>query len=424
MTNIFPIDFEEKLTMAQDDYILFSDSEDGNKIKKAQYKNLKWEKGDPWTPWADWQDWAAATITVWSVTTWAAGSSATVVNSWTSSAAILDFSIPQGIAWADGQDWADGAAATITVGTTTTLPAWSSATVTNSWTSSAAVLNFWIPKGDAWVQDAKVFTLSSTSDLTNAQAAYDWYASWKEAIILYSWRYYYFKSTWGGSVYFAVNEYTTLDNTDVTSLVQKTLTLALSWTTVTSVSSWNMSLTNYNVLRTGKDYWTPYTPQYNGSPATKKYVDDSISWAIYSWSSAPATPTEWMLWYDTTNDVLKTYDGSNWNAVWSGSWDVVWPASSTDWHLAVFDWATGKLIKDWGAIPTWVPSVWTNGQVLTVVSWVAAWANASGWDVLVSSQTGNILTTGMKIRAWTESDYSGLWTYDSNTLYLTIPDQS
>ena len=47
MAQIFPIDFEEKLTMAQDDYILFSDSEDGNKIKKAQYKNLKGEKGDP-----------------------------------------------------------------------------------------------------------------------------------------------------------------------------------------------------------------------------------------------------------------------------------------------------------------------------------------------------------------------------------------
>jgi len=48
MANIFPIDFEEKLTMAQDDYILFSDSEDGNKIKKAQYKNLKGEKWDTW----------------------------------------------------------------------------------------------------------------------------------------------------------------------------------------------------------------------------------------------------------------------------------------------------------------------------------------------------------------------------------------
>lgn len=54
MTNIFPVDFEEKLTMAQDDYILFSDSEDGNKIKKAQYKNLKWEKGDKWDTGATW----------------------------------------------------------------------------------------------------------------------------------------------------------------------------------------------------------------------------------------------------------------------------------------------------------------------------------------------------------------------------------
>ena len=31
------------------------------------------------------------------------------------------------------------------------------------------------------------------------------------------------------------------------------------------------------VLATNKNYNTPYTPQYNGSPATKKYVDDAIS---------------------------------------------------------------------------------------------------------------------------------------------------
>lgn len=32
-------------------------------------------------------------------------------------------------------------------------------------------------------------------------------------------------------------------------------------------------------------------------------------------STVPSNPTEWMVWYDTTNDVLKTYDGSNWNNV-------------------------------------------------------------------------------------------------------------
>lgn len=33
-------------------------------------------------------------------------------------------------------------------------------------------------------------------------------------------------------------------------------------------------------------------------------------------------------------------------------WDVSWPSSAVDGHLAVFDWATGKIIKDWWAIPT------------------------------------------------------------------------
>lgn len=41
-----------------------------------------------------------------------------------------------------------GDAATVSVGSTTTLPAGSQATVTNSGTSSAATLNFGIPKGD------------------------------------------------------------------------------------------------------------------------------------------------------------------------------------------------------------------------------------------------------------------------------------
>lgn len=91
---------------------------------------------------------AAATITVGSTTTGNPGTNASVTNSGTSSAAVLNFTIPRGTAGQDGADGADGESATITVGTTTTLPAGSSATVTNTGTSSAAVLNFGIPKGD------------------------------------------------------------------------------------------------------------------------------------------------------------------------------------------------------------------------------------------------------------------------------------
>ena len=85
---------------------------------------------------------SAATVNVGSTSTGAPGTSASVTNSGTSSAAVLNFTIPRG---AKGDT---GTAATVAAGTTTTLPAGSSATVTNSGTSSAAVFNFGVPKGD------------------------------------------------------------------------------------------------------------------------------------------------------------------------------------------------------------------------------------------------------------------------------------
>lgn len=94
---------------------------------------------------------AAATISVGTTTTGNPGTNASVTNSGTSSAAVFNFTIPRGDKGDKGDTGstgATGAAATIAVGSTTTLPAGSSATVTNSGTSSAAVFNFGIPKGD------------------------------------------------------------------------------------------------------------------------------------------------------------------------------------------------------------------------------------------------------------------------------------
>lgn len=53
---------------------------------------------------------------------------------------------------APGVDGNDGAAATVAVGTVTTVAAGSDATVVNAGTSSAAVLNFEIPQGDQGIQ--------------------------------------------------------------------------------------------------------------------------------------------------------------------------------------------------------------------------------------------------------------------------------
>lgn len=101
----------------------------------------------------------AATIKIGTVTTGTAGTSAKVVNSGTTSAAVLDFTIPQGL---KGDK---GTAATIEVGTVTTGAAGSSASVTNSGTASNVVLNFTLPRGkDGKDGNVTVDTeLSSTS---------------------------------------------------------------------------------------------------------------------------------------------------------------------------------------------------------------------------------------------------------------------
>lgn len=116
----------------------------------------------------------SSTITLGSVLTGDADSSVSIVNSGTPTAAVFNFTIPRGatgasgatgpqglkgdtgdtgpqgltgLTGATGATGAAGSAATIAIGTVTTGAAGSSAVVTNAGTTSAAVLNFTIPRG-------------------------------------------------------------------------------------------------------------------------------------------------------------------------------------------------------------------------------------------------------------------------------------
>ena len=98
----------------------------------------------------------AATVDVGTTTTGDPGSNASVVNSGSTSAAVLDFTIPRGATGATGATGAKGDkgdtgdkgdAATVTAGTTTTGNPGTNASVVNSGSTSAAVFDFTIPRG-------------------------------------------------------------------------------------------------------------------------------------------------------------------------------------------------------------------------------------------------------------------------------------
>jgi len=104
---------------------------------------------------------SAGTVTIGTTTTGSAGGNASVSNSGTSSEAVLNFTLPKGasgtagVQGSIGLTGATGAAgdnATITIGTVTTLPENSSVTVANAGTDTAAVLNFGLPMGQTGAQ--------------------------------------------------------------------------------------------------------------------------------------------------------------------------------------------------------------------------------------------------------------------------------
>lgn len=82
----------------------------------------------------------------------------------------------------------------------------------------------------------------------------------------------------------------------------------------------------------------------------------------------------------TTNKFVTATD----KTTWSGKQDALTlPATPTQWNLVTWG-ADNKTLVDWWAVPTGVPSWWTNGQVLTNVSWTPTWANPTWWSTTLT----------------------------------------
>lgn len=111
------------------------------------FHNMKGEKGDTGDKGDTGNTGAAATVAVGTTTTGDAGTNAAVTNSGTSSAAVLNFTIPKGDKGDKGDTGNTGATPAFSVGTVTTGAAGSSAAATISGTAAAPVLNLTIPQG-------------------------------------------------------------------------------------------------------------------------------------------------------------------------------------------------------------------------------------------------------------------------------------
>lgn len=65
----------------------------------------------------------------------------------------------------------------------------------------------------------------------------------------------------------------------------------------------------------------------------------------------------------------------------SVDWLVTWAASSTDWNIVVFDWATGKVIKD----------SWLNIQISNNPSWSICDVYYDNWTIYLSARVESYL---------------------------------
>ena len=186
----------------------------------------------------------------------------------------------------------------------------------------------------------------------------------------------------------------------------------------TYVYDWSLWLLQVNNANT----YTAWTwININSSNQISNTWVTSFNWSTWAITyTAPVTSINTETWAvvldaddisdsTTTNKFVTASDKTTW------SWKqdaLTLPSTPTSWHLVTWWWNNKTLVDGW-AVPTWVPAVWTNGQVLTVVSWAAAWANPTWWSTTISVT----LTT-----AWWSSStqtVTATWVTSSNTVIVS-----
>ena len=140
------------------------------------------------------------------------------------------------------------------------------------------------------------------------------------------------------------------------------------------------------------------------------------------WTTAPATPTEWAMWYDTTNHVLKVYNGTEWAGVgsWWGwgstTWWNIWGilSNQTDLQDALDEklestdliaWDGINIQAVWSELPSWYTQLayiqlnWTQA-LNTWITWVWKTIEVDTQCTNSSSSTRQIVSTYWEDYLW------------------------
>ena len=125
-------------------------------------------------------------------------------------------------------------------------------------------------------------------------------------------------------------------------------------------------------------------------------------------ASAPSSPTAWTVWYDTTNNVLKVYNGSDWKTMQ----ELL--VSGTNIKTVNWNSILGSGDLPISGLPTW----WTNGQIIMMVSGVATWVNPA--DVWFRLQASDTEIDVPYVWSGTEDQYAAIQSYSDDTEYHTV----
>lgn len=144
-----------------------------------------------------------------------------------------------------------------------------------------SLLGWWNIEIQGWEEKIKVFPIDAEwwlwqpEDIIHAQQAYDFLLQGWMPILVYNNKTYTLDSRNDYTVYFRAWVKREHRNDESRYLTEYIL-FDKQWDTVTHCSV--ITVNNWaRYLDTGVNYSNPYNPQYPWSPATKKYVDDSVA---------------------------------------------------------------------------------------------------------------------------------------------------